>query len=50
MAKEIGQISYNFYSGLKSLNYKFILLYLRYMWWRGLAENVRIPSYVVVGD
>jgi len=52
----LAKSSYNFYCGLKKFNLQFILLYLRYMWergvgWkchmgrRGLAENVRIPSY-----
>jgi len=44
--------SYNF-MWLKKLNLQLILLYLRYTWglvknviWgRGLAENIRIPSY-----
>jgi len=39
--------SYNFYSNrhitfivAKKLNLQFILLYLRYMWGKGLVENV----------
>jgi len=48
-------ITYLLLVWLKKLNSQFILIYLRYMWgrglvenvicWRGLAENVIIPSY-----